>query len=112
MNTVHLVIIYNCITINSLLIVLLWLCYLLIVLLWALNCKEIKPVNPKEYSLEYSLEELMLKVKLQYFGHLIWRVDSFEKTLMLGKDWRWEEKGMTEDEMVGWHHRLDGQEFD
>ena len=45
------------------------------------------------------LEELMLKLKLQYFGHLIQRADSFEKTLDAGKDW--EEQGMTEDEMVG-----------
>ena len=45
-----------------------------------LDCKEIKPVNP-----EYSLEGLMLKLKLQYFGHLMQRTDSFEKTLMLGK---------------------------
>ena len=81
----HLVIMHNCITVSSLLIVLLWLCYLLIVLLWTLNCKEIKPVNPKEYSLEYSLEGLMLKLKLQYFGHLMQRADSLEKTLMLGK---------------------------
>ena len=49
-----------------------------------------------------SLEGLMLKLKLQYFGHLMQRADSFEKTLMLGKSR--EEKGMTEDEMVGWHH--------
>ena len=55
---------------------------------------------------------LMLKLKLQYFGHLMWRTDSLEKTLMLGKDWRQEEKGMTEDEMAGWHHRLDGREFE
>ena len=45
----------------------------------------------------------MLKLKLQYFGHLMLRTDSFEKTLMLGKT-RQEEKGTTEDEMVGWHH--------
>ena len=50
-----------------------------------LDCKKIKPVNPKEISFEYSLEGLMLKLKLQYFGHLIRRADSFEKTLMLGK---------------------------
>ena len=50
-----------------------------------LDCKEIKPVNPKEISPEYSLEGLMLKLKLQYFGHLMQRADSFEKTLMLGK---------------------------
>ena len=52
------------------------------------------------------LEGLMLKMKLQYFGHLMRRTDSFEKTLMLGKI----EKGMTEDEMVGWHHQLNGHE--
>ena len=53
----------------------------------------------KEISPEYSLEGL--KLKLQYFGHLLGRADSLEKTLMLGKQ---EEKGMTEDEMIGWHH--------
>ena len=66
----------------------------------------------KEISPEYSLEGLMLKLKLQYFGHLIRRTDSLEKTLMLGKIEGREEKGMTEDEMVGWHHRLDGYEFE
>ena len=50
-----------------------------------LDCKEIKPVHPKEISPEYSLEGLMLKLKLQYFGHLMQRTDSLEKTLMLGK---------------------------
>ena len=50
-----------------------------------LDCKEVKPVNPKEVSPEYSLEGLMLKLKLQYFGHLMRRADSFEKTPMLGK---------------------------
>ena len=53
----------------------------------------------------------MLKVKLQYFGHLM-QTDWFEKTLMLGKDWRWKEKGMTEDEMVGWHHQLNEYGFE
>ena len=53
----------------------------------------------------------MLKLKLQYFGHLIWKTDSLEKT-DAGKDWRQEEKGMTEDEMVGWHHRLNGHKFE
>ena len=51
-----------------------------------------------------SLEGIMLKLKLHYFGHLMRRVDSLEKTLMLGRDWGQEEKGMTEDEMAGWHH--------
>ena len=66
----------------------------------------------KEISPEYSLEGLMLKLKLQYFGHLMPRTDSLEKTLMLSKAWRQEEKRTTEDEMVGWHHRLDGHEFE
>ena len=64
----------------------------------------------KEISPEYSLEGLMMKLKLQYFGHLIRRTDSLEKTAA-GKDWR-QEKGTTEDEMVGWHHRRDGHEFE
>ena len=50
-----------------------------------LDCKEIKPVNPEEINPEYSLEGLMLKVKLQYFGHMVRRANSMEKTLMLGK---------------------------
>ena len=64
----------------------------------------------KEISPEYSLALLMLKLKLQYFGHLMRRADSFEKTLMLGKIEGGE--GMTEDEMVGWHHQLDGHELE
>ena len=51
----------------------------------------------------------MLKLKLQYCGHLMQRTDSYEKTLMLGKI---EDRRMTEDEMVGWHHRLYGHEFE
>ena len=65
----------------------------------------------KEISPEYSLEGLMLKLKLQYFDHLIRRADSLEKTLILGKI-EGEKKRMTEDEMVGWHHRLNGHEFE
>ena len=65
----------------------------------------------KEISLEYSLEGLMLKVKLQYFGHLMWRADSLEKNLDAAKDWGQEEKGTTEDEMAEWHHWLDGHGF-
>ena len=57
-----------------------------------------------------SLEGMMLKLKLQYFGHLMWRIDSLEKT-DAGRDWGQEEKGTTEDEMAGWHHWLDGREF-
>ena len=66
----------------------------------------------KEISPECSLEGLMLKLKLQYFGHLMRRADSLEKTLMLGKIEGERREGMTEDEMVGWHHRLGGHEFE
>ena len=61
----------------------------------------------KEISPEISLEGLMLKLKLQYFGHLLQRVDSLEKT-DAERDWGKEEKGTTEDEMAGWHHGLNG----
>ena len=54
----------------------------------------------------------MLKLKIPYFGHLIPRGDSLEKTLMLRKTEDRKEKGTTEDEMVGWHHRLNGHEFE
>ena len=60
----------------------------------------------KETSAEYSLEGLMLKLKLQYFGHLMCRL--IGKDSETRKDWRQEEKGTTEDEIAGWHHRLDG----
>ena len=65
----------------------------------------------KEISQGCSLKGMMLKLKLQYFGHLIQRVDSLEKT-DAGRDWGQEEKGTTEDEMAGWHHRLGGHEFE
>ena len=73
-----------------------------------LNCKEIL----KEISPEYPLEGLILKLKLQYFGHLMRRTDSFGKDPDAGKDWRQEVKGTTVDEMFGWHHQLDGHEFE
>ena len=60
------------------------------------NQSILKEINP-----EYSLEGLMLKLKLQYFGHLMLRADSLKKTLMLGKT---EGRRRAEDEMVGWHH--------
>ena len=63
----------------------------------------------KEMSPGCSLEGLMLKLKLQYFGHLLQRVDSLQKT-DAGRGWGQEEKGTTEDEMAGWHHRLDRHE--
>ena len=63
----------------------------------------LKEINPK-----YSLEGLMLELKLQYFGYLIQGADSLKKT-DAGKDWGQEEKGATEDKMVKWHHCLDWQ---
>ena len=65
----------------------------------------------KEISPGISLERMILKLKLQYFGHLMRRVDSLEKT-DAGRDWGQEEKGTTKDEMAGWHHRLDRHEFE
>ena len=66
----------------------------------SLDCKETKPVNPKENQPWIFMEELMLKLKLQYFGHLMWRADSLEKTLMLGKI-EGRRRGW-QDEMAGW----------
>ena len=66
----------------------------------------------KEISPEYSLEGLILKLKLQCFGHLMQRTNSLEKTLMLGKIEGRGRRGQTEDEMVGWHHWFDGHEFE
>ena len=63
----------------------------------------------KEISPGISLEGIRLKLKLQYFGHLMQRADSLEKT-DAGRDWGQEEKGMTEHEMAEWHHGLDGRE--
>ena len=61
-------------------------------------------------TVRWFLEGMMLKLKLQYFGHLMWRVDSLEKT-DAGRDWGQEEKGTTEDEMARWHHQLNGHGF-
>ena len=65
----------------------------------------------KEIGPGCSLEGMMLKLKLQYFGHFMRRVDSLEKT-DAGSDWGQEEKGSTADEMIGWHHRLSGHGFE
>ena len=75
-----------------------------------LDCKEIKPVNPKRNQSWIFIGRTDAEVE-QYFGCLMWRTDSLEKTLISGKDWR-QQMGMTEDEMVGWHHWLNGQEFE
>ena len=74
--------------------------------LWRSNQSILKEISPG-----CSLEGLMLKLKLQYFGHLMWKVDSLEKT-DAGRDEGQEEKGTTEEEMAGWHHWLDGHEFE
>ena len=71
------------------------------------NQSILKDINP-----EYSLEGLMLKLKLQYFGYLMQRTDSLEKTLMLGKIEGGRRRGMTEDEMLGWHHQINGHGFE
>ena len=68
-----------------------------------LDCKRSNQNILKEISPGCSLEGLMLKLKLQYFGHLMRSIDSLEKT-DAGRDWGQEEKGKTEDEIVGWHH--------
>ena len=68
-----------------------------------LDCKEIQPIHSEGDQPWVSLEGMMLKVKFKCFGHCMRRVDSMEKT-NAGRDWRQEEKGMTEDEMAGWHH--------
>ena len=74
-----------------------------------LDCKQIQAVHPKRDQ-SWVLERLMLKLTLQYFGHFMWRVDSLEKTLMLGGIGGQKERGTTEDEIAGWHHWLDGRE--
>ena len=71
------------------------------------NQSILKKVNP-----EYSLEGLMLKLKFQYFGHLMGKSQLIGKDPDAGKDWREEEKGTTEDKMVGWHHWPNGHEFE
>ena len=68
------------------------------------NQSILKEINPG-----ISLKVLMLKLKLQYFGHLMRSVDSLEKNSDAGRDWG-QEKGTTEDEMAGWHHQFDGRE--
>ena len=71
------------------------------------NQSNLKEINP-----EYSLEGLMLKLKLQYFGHMMQRSQLIGKDPDASKDWGQEKKGAPEDEMVGWHHQLNGHEFE
>ena len=77
-----------------------------------LDYKEIRLVNPKEISPEYSLEGLMLNLKLQYSGHLMQRTDSLEKTLMLGKTEGMRRRGWQRKRWLDGHHRLNGHEFE
>ena len=91
----------------------LWDSRRLLIVPWTARSNQsiLKEINP-----EYSLEGLMLKLNLQSFGHLMWRADSLKKTLMqkdpdAGKDGGQEEKVTTEDEMVGWHRRINGHVF-
>ena len=86
----------------------LWCWRRLLRVLW--TARRSKQSTPKEIRPEYSLEGLLLKLILQYFGHLMRRTDSMEKTLMLGKI-EGRRRGQ-QDEMVGWHHWLDGHEFE
>ena len=72
---------------------------------WRSNQSILKEISP-----EYSLEGLMLKLKLQYFGHLMWRTDSLEKTLILGKIEGRRRRGWQR--MIGWHHQINGDEFE
>ena len=87
----------------------LWYWRRLLRVLWSVrrsNQSILKEINP-----EYSLKGLMLKLKVQYFGHPMQRADSLEKTLMLGR-LRTEGEAGEEDKMVGWHHQFSGHEFE
>ena len=77
------------------------------------NCKEIQPVHPKgdQSWVFFGRTDAKAETPVK-LGHLIQRVDSLEKTLDAGRDWGQEENGTTEDEMAGWHHQLDGPEFE
>ena len=83
-----------------------------------LDCKRSNQSILKEIRPGYSLEGMMLKLKLQYFGYLMQRSDSLEKTLIMGEVRGRKRRGAfrhlvsTEDEMAGWHHRLYGHEFE
>ena len=75
-----------------------------------LDCKEIQPVHSKGDQSWVFFGRTDAKAETPILGHLMQQIKSLEKTLMLGRDWGQEEKGTTEDEMAGWHHRLDGRE--
>ena len=75
-----------------------------------LDCTEIKTVNPKGNQSWIFIGRTDTEAEAPYFGHLMWRTDSLEKTLMLGKTEG--RRRRTEDKMVGWYHRLDGHDFE
>ena len=77
-----------------------------------LDCKEIKPVNPKGNQPWIFIGMTDAEAEVPIFGHQIWRTDSVEKTLMLGKTEGRTRRRVTKDEIVGWHHWLNGHEFD
>ena len=77
-----------------------------------LDCKEIQPVHSKGDQPGCSLEGMMLKLKLQYFGHLMQRADSLEKTLMLGEIGGRRKRGQQRMRWLDGHHQLDGHEFE
>ena len=89
----------------------LWYCRRLLRVPWTARRSNLKQSILKEISPGCSLEGLMLKLKLQYFGYLIRRADSFEKTLMLGKIEGRRRRGRQRMRMVRWHHRLNGHEI-
>ena len=76
-----------------------------------LDCKEIQPVHIQEISPEYSLEGIFIEAETPILGPLDVKNWLIGKHSDVGKDWRWEEKGMTEDKLVGWHHWLEGHDF-
>ena len=76
-----------------------------------LDSKRLKHLILNEINPEYSLKGLILKLKLQYFGHMTWRANFLEKTLMVGKNEK-EEKGVTKNDIVGWYHWLNRHEFE
>ena len=77
-----------------------------------LDCKEIQPVHPKGDLSWVFIGRTNAGAETQNFGHVMLRADSLEKNPDTGKDWRWDKKGKTEDDMVGWHHQLNGHEFE
>ena len=77
-----------------------------------LDCKEIKPVNPKESQSWMFIGRTDAEAEVPIFWPPDAKSQLIGKDPNAGKDWRWEEKGMTENEMVGWHHWLNGHEFE